>query len=57
MEQVLLRKDVTGLRRVAGSLMPSFAETLTPADLASLLAWLRSNLRTPAPADNPKKKP
>ena len=43
-EQVLLRKDVTGVRRVAGSLMPSFAETLTPADLASLLAWLRSNL-------------
>ena len=44
-EQVLLRKDVTGVRRVAGSLMPSFAETLTPADLASLLTWLRSNLR------------
>jgi putative heme-binding domain-containing protein len=44
-EQVLLRKDVTGVRRVAGSLMPSFADTLTPADLASLLTWLRSNLR------------
>jgi putative membrane-bound dehydrogenase-like protein len=43
-EQVLLRKDVIGVRRVAGSLMPSFAETLTPTDLASLLAWLRSNL-------------
>jgi len=43
-ELVLLRKDVTGVRRVAGSLMPSFAETLTPADLASLLTWLRSNL-------------
>jgi putative membrane-bound dehydrogenase-like protein len=43
-EQVLLRKDVAGVRRVAGSLMPSFAETLTPADLASLLTWLRSNL-------------
>ncbi|MBI5801308.1 MAG: c-type cytochrome [Verrucomicrobia bacterium] len=44
-EQVLLRKDVTGVRRIAGSLMPSFAEALTPADLASLLTWLRSNLR------------
>ncbi|GDY22860.1 hypothetical protein LBMAG56_42070 [Verrucomicrobiota bacterium] len=44
-EQVLLRKDVAGVRRVAGSLMPSFAETLPPADLASLLTWLRSNLR------------
>ena len=43
-EQVLLRKDVTGVRRVAGSLMPSFVEALTPADLASLLTWLRSNL-------------
>ncbi len=47
-EQVLLRKDVTGVRRVAGSLMPSFAEALTPADLASLLTWLRSNLRADA---------
>jgi putative membrane-bound dehydrogenase-like protein len=47
-EQVLLRKDVTGVRRVAGSLMPSFAEALTPADLASLLTWLRSNLRPDA---------
>ena len=44
-EQVLLRKDVTGVRRIAGSLMPSFSDTLTPADLASLLAWLRSHLR------------
>ncbi len=44
-EQVLLRKDVAGVRRVAGSLMPSFADTLTPADLASMLTWLRSNLR------------
>ncbi len=47
-DQVLLRKDVTGVRRVAGSLMPSFAEALTPADLASLLTWLRSNLRPDA---------
>jgi putative heme-binding domain-containing protein len=43
-EQVLLRKDVTGVRRLATSLMPSFADGLTPADVASVLAWLRSNL-------------
>jgi putative heme-binding domain-containing protein len=48
-EQVLLRKDVTGVRRLASSLMPSFGEAFTPADLASLLAWLRGNLRVPAP--------
>ena len=47
-EQVLLRKDVTGVRRLATSLMPSFAEGLTPADVANVLAWLRSNLHTPA---------
>ena len=46
-EQVLLRKDVTRVRRLTTSLMPSFAETLSPADLADLLAWLRGNLRTP----------
>ncbi len=43
-EQVLLRKDVTGVRRLASSLMPSFAEGLPPADVANVLAWLRSNL-------------
>jgi hypothetical protein len=43
-EQVLLRKDVTGVRRLATSLMPSFAEALAPTDAANLLAWLRSNL-------------
>ncbi len=43
-EQVLLRKDVTGVRRLAMSLMPSFAEALSPADVANVLAWLRSNL-------------
>jgi putative heme-binding domain-containing protein len=48
-EQVLLRKDVTGVRRLATSLMPSYAEGLTPADAAHLLAWLRSNLGTGAP--------
>jgi putative membrane-bound dehydrogenase-like protein len=42
-EQVLLRKDVTGVRRLAASLMPSFAEGLKPADVADLLAWLRSH--------------
>jgi putative membrane-bound dehydrogenase-like protein len=44
-EQVLLRKDVIGVRRLATSLMPSFAEGLKPSDVADLLAWLRSNLK------------
>ncbi len=44
-EQVLLRKDITGVHRLAASLVPSYAESLTPADLASLLTWLRSNLK------------
>ena len=48
-EQVLLRKDVSGVRRLATSLMPSFAEGLKPADVADLLAWLRSHLGTNAP--------
>lgn len=43
----LLRKDVTGVRRLPASLMPSFAETLPPADLASLLGWLKNNLNSP----------
>ena len=46
-EQVLLRKDVVGVRRIANSLMPSFAETLKPSDAADLLAWLRTNLKSP----------
>lgn len=45
-QHVLLRKDVTGVRRLAPSLMPSFAQTLTPQDAADLLAWLRA-LRPP----------
>lgn len=48
-EQVLLRKDVMGVRRLATSLMPSFAEGLKPSDVADLLAWLRSNPGTGAP--------
>jgi putative membrane-bound dehydrogenase-like protein len=48
-DQVVLRKDVQGVRRTAVSLMPSFAEGLQPADMASLLAWLRSNLKAPTP--------
>ena len=48
-EQVQLRKDVVGVRRLATSLMPSFAEGLTPADVANVLAWLRSNLGVPLP--------
>lgn len=50
-EQVLLRKDVTGVRRLATSLMPSFAEGLAPADVANVLAWLRSHLGAAAPKD------
>src|SRR5439155_14234202 len=52
-EQVLLRKDVTGVRRLATSLMPSFAEGLKPSDVADLLGWLRSHLgsRTPNAAE------
>jgi hypothetical protein len=48
-EQVVLRKDVKGVRRAAVSLMPSFAESLQPADVASVLAWLRSVLKAPPP--------
>jgi putative heme-binding domain-containing protein len=48
-EQVILRKDIAGVRRLATSLMPSFAETLAPQDAADLLGWLRSNLGTSAP--------
>jgi len=43
-EQVLLRKDVAEVRRVGSSLMPSFAEGLTPADAANVLAWLKAQL-------------
>lgn len=47
-EQVLLRKDVASVRRLATSLMPSYAEGLSPADVANVLAWLRSSLQAPA---------
>jgi putative heme-binding domain-containing protein len=47
LEHVLLRKDIIGVRRLATSLMPSFAEGLKPSDVADLLAWLRSNLKNP----------
>lgn len=43
-EQVLLRKDVTNVRRLTTSLMPPFGKGISPPDLASLLAWLRSNV-------------
>ena len=42
-EQVFLRKDVLGVRRLATSLMPSFVEGIKPSDVADLLAWLRSH--------------
>lgn len=47
-EQVLLRKDVTGVRRLATSLMPTFAEGVDPLDVANVLAWLRGNLKPDA---------
>ena len=53
LEQVLLRKDVAGVRRLATSLMPPVASTLTPVDVANLLAWLRSNLGSGAKATPP----
>jgi putative heme-binding domain-containing protein len=43
-EHVLLRQDVTEAGRSPASLMPPFAEGLSPADAANVLAWLRSNL-------------
>ena len=45
-EEALL-KDVTGVRRLATSLMPSFAEGLALADVANVLAWLRSQIAAP----------
>jgi putative membrane-bound dehydrogenase-like protein len=48
-EQVILRKDVLGVRRAAVSLMPAITATLQPADAANLLAWLRANLKPPPP--------
>jgi hypothetical protein len=48
-EKIVLRKDVKGVRRSSVSLMPSFAEALPPADVASVLAWLRSQLKAPPP--------
>ena len=50
-EQVVLRKDVAEVRRLATSLMPALAEALTPTDAANILAWLKSQLATPADKD------
>jgi putative membrane-bound dehydrogenase-like protein len=55
-EEIILRKDATMVRRVANSLMPSFVETLKPADVANLLAWLRSNLGSTSPQTLPPAK-
>ncbi|MEX2215672.1 MAG: PVC-type heme-binding CxxCH protein [Phycisphaeraceae bacterium] len=44
-EQVILRKDIADVRQLKGSLMPSFADTMTPQDMAHLLGWLTSQLR------------
>ena len=48
-EKIVLRQDVKGVRRSSVSLMPSFAEALPPADVANVLAWLRSQFKTPPP--------
>jgi putative membrane-bound dehydrogenase-like protein len=50
--QVVLRKDVKGVRRLAGSLMPSFAGVLAPDDTAHLLGWLRGQLNPEVDAAN-----
>jgi len=40
------RMEVVATRRLPFFLMPSFAPIRLPADLASLLTWLRSHLGT-----------
>ncbi len=47
-QQVILKKDIAATHRLQTSLMPSVAEGLTPADVANVLAWLRTQLRVPA---------
>jgi putative membrane-bound dehydrogenase-like protein len=42
--QIILRKEIASVRRVHESLMPSFAETLKPDEVADVLAWLRRAL-------------
>ncbi|HUS36303.1 MAG TPA: PVC-type heme-binding CxxCH protein, partial [Verrucomicrobiae bacterium] len=39
--QTILRKEIATIRRGNESLMPSFAETLKPDEVADLLAWMR----------------
>ena len=42
-EQVVLRKNVVGVRRLSISLMPAvYSSDLTPKDVADLLGWLKS---------------
>jgi putative heme-binding domain-containing protein len=41
-EQIILRKDVDEVRAISASMMPEdLSKTVTPGDLADLLAWLR----------------
>ena len=54
-EQAPLRKDISEVRRLATSLMPPFTEAISPEDMASLLAWLRSNLGPAEAKPNQKK--
>jgi putative heme-binding domain-containing protein len=43
-KQVVLKKNVMKLRRTNVSLMPSFGSIIPPAEMASLLGWLREQL-------------
>lgn len=49
-EQVVLRKDISAVRRLPTSLMPPFGPMLLPTDVANVIAWLRSNLGSGATA-------
>lgn len=47
-----LRKDIEAVQRLPHSMMPGFAGVLTPAEIADLLAWLKSQLRANPPTDS-----
>lgn len=46
-DQEILRKDISEIRRTATSLMPPFTEGYSPTDIANLLAWLKHQLSQP----------
>jgi len=53
-EQTILRKEIRSVMISAGSLMPSFAETLAPSDAAHLLAWLKQQKPSGTPDATPR---